>query len=81
MAGNDEKEYRLFLRKIGKNIKTIREKRNLSQAAMCLEPYPFERRNWQKIESGSTNITLKTLFKISKKLDVNPVDLIELKKT
>lgn len=58
-----------FLLLIGQNIKKIRSRKNITQfklAALC----DFEKASMSRIESGKTNTTVLTLFKISKALDV-----------
>ncbi|HWB26441.1 MAG TPA: helix-turn-helix transcriptional regulator [Chitinophagaceae bacterium] len=61
---------------VGANIRRIRTGRNLSQndlAIMC----NFEKASMSRIEAGKTNVTLLTLQKISKALNVNITDLVE----
>jgi transcriptional regulator with XRE-family HTH domain len=63
-----------LLIKIGKRIKEIRTEEGISQAelaALC----NFEKSNMARIESGGTNLTIRTLLKISKALKVEIVDL------
>lgn len=70
----NEKE---FLVKIGERIKTLREKRNMEQqdlAAAC----NFEKSNMSRIEAGGTNMTFRTLLKISKALNIKVRDLIDV---
>ena len=58
-----------FLLLIGQNIKNIRSKKNIKQfklAALC----DFEKASMSRIESGKTNTTVLTLYKISNALDV-----------
>ena len=58
-----------FLLLIGQNIKNIRSKKNFTQfklAALC----DFEKASMSRIESGKTNTTVLTLYKISNALDV-----------
>jgi transcriptional regulator with XRE-family HTH domain len=58
-----------FLLLIGQNIKKIRSNKNITQfklAALC----DFEKASMSRIESGKTNTTVLTLYKISKALDV-----------
>jgi transcriptional regulator with XRE-family HTH domain len=58
-----------FLLLIGQNIKKIRSGKNITQfklAALC----DFEKASMSRIESGKTNTTVLTLYKISKALDV-----------
>ena len=69
-------EQQLFI-KIGDKIKELRELKNLSQqdlAALC----NFEKSNMSRIEAGRTNLTIKTLFKISNALKVPFKDLFSI---
>ena len=69
-------EQQLFI-KIGDKIKELRELKNLSQqdsAALC----NFEKSNMSRIEAGRTNLTIKTLFKISNALKVPLKDLVSI---
>lgn len=68
-------EIKQLLVKVGANIKRIREEKNVKQqdlAAMC----NYEKSNFSKIESGETNITLKTLNKIAVALEVSASELL-----
>ncbi|MDP4269473.1 MAG: helix-turn-helix transcriptional regulator, partial [Bacteroidota bacterium] len=38
----------------------------------------FEKSNLSRIEAGRTNLTIKTLFKISQALDVSLKDLVDV---
>lgn len=70
----DEKE---FLVKIGERIKTFRNKRNMEQqdfAAVC----NFEKSNMSRIEAGGSNMTFRTLLKISRALNVKVKDLVDV---
>ncbi len=63
--------------KIGEKIKEIRESKMISQqnlAAMC----NFEKGNMSRIESGRTNPTIETIYKISQALGVKMVELIDI---
>ena len=69
-------EQQLFI-KIGDKIKELRELKNLSQqdlAALC----NFAKSNMSRIEAGRTNLTIKTLFKISNALKVPLKDLVSI---
>lgn len=71
-----DKEFRLFLQTFGKNVKRQREKAGLTQEDIAeLVEYKY----YQKIEAGKVNITLKTVYKICKKLNIKPADLFKLK--
>ena len=70
----NEKE---FLVKIGERIKTLREKRKMEQqdlAAAC----NFEKSNMSRIEAGGSNMTFRTLLKISRALNVKVKDLVDV---
>ena len=70
----NEQEY---LIKIGEKIKTLRDKRGMEQqdlAAVC----NFEKSNMSGIEAGGTNMTFRTLLKISKALKVKIKDLLDV---
>jgi len=63
--------------KIGEKIKVIRESKMISQqnlAAMC----NFEKGNMSRIESGRTNTTIGTIYKISQALGVKMVDIFDV---
>ena len=65
----------VMLKTVGKNIKNVRvEKKILQQdlAAIC----NIETPNMSRIENGRTNMTLKTLFKISEALGVEMYKLL-----
>jgi len=63
--------------KIGEKIKEIRESKMISQqnlAAMC----NFEKGNMSRIESGRTNPTIGTIYKISQALEVKMADILDV---
>lgn len=63
--------------KIGLKIKQLREEKKISQqdlAAAC----NFEKSNMSRIESGRNNLTIGTLLKIGKALDVDLKTLIDI---
>jgi transcriptional regulator with XRE-family HTH domain len=60
---------REFLKKIGERIKAARNKRQMKQselASIC----SIEKASLSRLEAGKSNPTVKTLYKISKALDV-----------
>lgn len=62
---------------IGERIKSVREQKGITQqdlAARC----DFEKSNLSRIEAGRTNLTIKSLFKISTALDVEIKDLVDV---
>lgn len=59
-----------YLKRVGKRIKELRLSKKISQVElgyMC----GFDKSNMNRIESGSNNLTLKTLLKISESLNVS----------
>jgi transcriptional regulator with XRE-family HTH domain len=64
-----------LLGKIGKRIKTIRLAKNMTQNDLAIE-CEFEKASLSRIESGKTNITIRTLYKICCALDVELVELL-----
>lgn len=68
-------EDKALLEKVGNRIKEIRESKNITQqelAARC----DFEKSNMSRIESGNTNPTLLTLYKICTSLDISLEELM-----
>lgn len=65
-----------FLKRIGRNIKSIREKKGVSQTELA-DLCGFERSTTNRIESGGSNVTAKTLLKIAKALNVPVADLVK----
>lgn len=69
-------EQQLFIL-IGDKIKELRTRKGITQqdlAARC----NFEKSNMSRIESGRTNLTVKTLFSISIALGVKLRDLVDV---
>lgn len=63
-----------YLKKLGKNIVKIRTMKKISQVGLS-DLCGFEKSNMNRIESGNTSPTIKTLRKIAKALDVELKDL------
>ena len=61
---------------IGKQIYTLRKKLKLTQASLASSA-GMEESALQRIEAGRTNPTIKTLYKVSKALNVDIKDLFE----
>lgn len=69
---SDLKEIQISIqKKVGKNIQSIRESKGLSQVDLASKMLGrFDTTNISRIESGRTNPTLFTLYRISLALDV-----------
>ena len=61
---------------VGKQICTLRKQLKLTQASLASSA-GMEESALQRIESGRTNPTIKTLYKVSKALNVEIKDLFE----
>lgn len=71
----DKKEFQIA---IGKRIRQLREKKNISQvelAALC----NFEKSNMSRLESGNTNPTAYTLYIIAQKLEAEVFEILYFK--
>jgi transcriptional regulator with XRE-family HTH domain len=63
--------------KIGEKIRRLRESKDISQqnlAAIC----NFEKANLSRIETGRTNPTISTLYKISQALEVSLSEIVDV---
>lgn len=58
-----------LLLKLGEKIKSIRISKNLTQNELAME-CDFEKASLSRLESGQANPTIRTLYKLSKALDV-----------
>ncbi len=70
----DESE--LFI-KVGERIRDFRQGQSMSQSSLADE-CDFERSNMSRIEAGRTNLTLRSLFRISRALGVKLSDLLDV---
>ena len=61
---------------VGKQICTLRKQLKLTQASLASSA-GMEESALQRIEAGRTNPTIKTLYKVSKALNVDIKDLFE----
>ncbi|CAA0193514.1 Transcriptional regulator [Tenacibaculum maritimum] len=76
----DLKKVRISIqKKIGNNIQTTREKKGLSQVDLAGKMMGrFDTTNISRIESGRTNPTLFTLYRISEALEVPLSEIVSL---
>jgi len=65
-----------FLKRLGHNIKTIRESKGISQQQLAAE-CNFEKSNMSRIEAGNTNPTIYTLNKIANAMGIEIKDLLK----
>jgi transcriptional regulator with XRE-family HTH domain len=65
-----------LLIKIGERIKALRMLKRMTQNELAIE-CEFEKASMSRIESGKSNPTVRTLFKICKALDVHISELFK----
>lgn len=76
-----EREFEAFLAEFGLNVKKARTAQGKTQEWMDdKQDYGIDIKHYQSIEQGRANVTLKTIFKICRKLKIPPSTLFgELK--
>jgi transcriptional regulator with XRE-family HTH domain len=62
--------------KLGERIRAIRAEKNMTQNELAIE-CDFEKASMSRIESGQANPTIRTLYKISKALNINITELFK----
>ena len=68
-----------ILKLIGNRIKEVRESRGLSQVELVGKMQgEIDPTNISRIESGRTNPTVYTLFRIAEALEVKPKELLDV---
>ncbi len=67
-----------FFKRIGRNIKDIREKNGLNQKQLA-DLCDIEKPSMNRLEAGRTNVTAKTLLKVAKALHTDPSELVRNK--
>lgn len=64
-----------FLKRIGKNIRALREKKGMSQKELA-DLCEYERSTMNRLEAGGSNVTAKTLLRIARALGAEVSDLV-----
>ena len=72
-GATDDKKY---FRKVGARIRKIRMEKNIRQVELALR-CDIDKQNMNQIEKVGLNLTLSTLLRITKALDIEMVDLFE----
>jgi transcriptional regulator with XRE-family HTH domain len=62
--------------KLGERIKVIRTKKNMTQNELAIK-CDFEKASMSRIESGRSNPTIQTLYKICCSLDIHITELFK----
>ncbi|PJZ76223.1 helix-turn-helix domain-containing protein [Leptospira neocaledonica] len=71
-------EYEEFIRKVGLKIKEIRVEKGITQEQMEEGDHGVSYRTVQDIENGQSHPSVRSIFKISKRLKVKPKDLLDV---
>ncbi len=66
--------YNELLARLGKRIKALRSGKNMTQNQLAIA-CDFEKASLSRIESGQTNLTVRTLYKICNALDVTVTEM------
>jgi transcriptional regulator with XRE-family HTH domain len=68
-----------ILKLVGKRIKEVRESKGISQVELVGKMHgEIDPTNISRIESGRTNPTVFTIFRIAEALEMNPKDLLDI---
>jgi transcriptional regulator with XRE-family HTH domain len=70
--GKDNK----YLKEFGKNLRRLRTKSGISQEVLAIEA-GIGKNQVGLIERGEVNVTLNTIKKLAKHINVNPKDLLD----
>ncbi len=65
-----------YLRQVGRNLKAARAKSGMKQVDVSLFS-GLSYRHYQSIEAGKVNVTLETLFRLSRLYKVDVQDLVK----
>ena len=78
MTTPTEREFESFLTDFGLSVKKARTAQGKTQEWMDdKQDYGIDIKHYQSIEQGRANVTLKTIFKICRKLKIPPSALFE----
>jgi len=72
-----KRELNKFYKRIGSNVKNLRLANDMSQLDLATES-DLEKTTISRLENGGTNITAKTILRLSKALGVEPSMLLEI---
>lgn len=70
-----------LLKNVGKRIQELREQKGLTQVDLAGKIGVFDTTNVSRIESGRTNPTLYTLYRVAEALEVPLKDIIDIEAT
>jgi len=76
MEKRSDNDFPNFLKQLGQNLRKERNKKEISQEKLA-EINNIDYKYYQRIETGRVNITIKTLYKLSKSLNIKPYKLLD----
>jgi transcriptional regulator with XRE-family HTH domain len=68
---------KVFLAKVGKRIKELRDEKRISQQELAAM-LDYEKSNMSRLESGTTNPRVGTLYRVAKALKVPLSELLDI---
>ncbi len=80
MNEKESTDFDIFAKKFGERLQQLREEKDLTQEFMAGGDEPIEYKYYQRIEYGQVNVTLKTILKLSRKLGVEPKNLLDFER-
>lgn len=67
---------RKILEAFGERVRKIRTNKKLSVYDLTGDDMPIkDRQHWQRIENGQKNISMTTVFKLARSLEIEPEEL------
>jgi putative transcriptional regulator len=76
MYDKEEHKDKAYLLALGKKIRELRLQKKFSQTEMAYR-CGFDKSNYNTIEAGKRNVTIISLLKISKAIEVPLIDLLK----
>ena len=76
MLNDEEKEFWKLLKRIGNNLRKIRKERKQSQEQMS-EILGISYRYYQKLEHGDKPLSMRSLFRISRRSKIPIKELVQ----
>jgi len=77
LSDEERKEFRKLLRRIGRNLRRARKEKQKSQREMS-ELIGISTRAYQGIEIGEQPISMRSLFRISRRSNISLQELIDI---
>ena len=76
LSEEESKEFWKMMKRIGRNIRLVRKERKLTQEKMS-ELIGITYRNYQKLEHGDQPLSMRSLFRISRRSNISIERLVK----